>query len=165
VGFVCSVCGEFHAERLLDIRLALPEPIHALDEGERARRAWLAEDFAVLDERHFYLRGLLEIPVLELDSRFGYGVWLEVQQEDFQYLLEHWGDPAQDSFDPVAATLANELAPYDGTEGLHVAVQPVSAESLPSVRLLADEHPLCLDQRNGISAARSEELAATVLHH
>jgi len=48
---------------------------------------------------------------------------------------------------------------------MHVAIQPVSAESLPSVRLLADEHPLCLDQRNGISAARSEELAATVLHH
>jgi hypothetical protein len=165
MGFVCSVCGEFHAERLLDIRMTLPEPIHALDEDERARRTWLADDFAVLDERRFYLRGLLEIPVRELDSRFGYGVWVEVAEADFQHLLEHWHDPAQGSFAPVDARLANELAPYDATEGLPVAIEPVSAESLPSVRLLGDEHPLCIDQRYGISAARSDELAATVMRH
>jgi len=50
VGFVCSVCGEFHAERLLDVRLTLPEPIHVLDDDERARRALLDDDFARSEE-------------------------------------------------------------------------------------------------------------------
>jgi len=57
--FVCSVCGERHDERLLDIRLGLPHDIHRLDADARARRAWLADDFAVLDDERFFVRGLL----------------------------------------------------------------------------------------------------------
>jgi hypothetical protein len=163
VGFVCSVCGEFHAERLLDVRLTLPEPIHVLAEEERAERAWLADDFAVLDEERFYVRGLLEIPVPELDAYFGYGVWIEVPQPDFQRLLEHWRDPEQADFDAIDGALANDLAPYVGTEGLEVSLQPVSADRLPAVWLEAD-HPLGRDQAAGISTARTDELAATVLH-
>jgi hypothetical protein len=164
VGFVCSVCGEFHAERLLDIRLTLPDPIHALDEADRERRAWLAEDFAVLDEERFYVRGLLGLRVPELDRSFGYGVWIEVAAGDFRHLLEHWRDPDQAAFDPVEGTLANELSPYVGTEGLACSLQPVSVDRLPAVHLATGEHPLVLDQRAGITTARTEELAATVLH-
>jgi hypothetical protein len=164
VGFVCSVCGEFHAERMLDIRLSLPEPIYALADDERASRAWIADDFAVLDEEHFYLRGLLEIPVPELDSRFGYGTWVEVSAADFNDLLEHWYDADQSRLPTVDATLANELAPYADTAGLAVRVRPVSAERLPAVELADADHPLVAEQQAGISTARSDELAAAVLH-
>ena len=164
MGFVCSVCGEFHAERLLDIRLSLPDAIHALPEDERAARAWLSEDFAVLDERIYYVRGLLELPIPELGSKFGYGVWAELEPEHFNHLLEHWHDEEQEDFHPIAARLANDLAPFDETAGLPIVLQPLSADRLPAVRVRAAGHPLCNAQRDGISAARSEELAATVLH-
>jgi hypothetical protein len=64
----------------------------------------------------------------------------------------------------VDATLANELAPYAETSGLAVRVRPVSAERLPAVELADADHPLVAEQQAGISAARSDELAATVLH-
>lgn len=162
MGFVCSVCGEFHADRMLDIRLSLPEPIFALDDDERRARAWLADDFAVLDESRFFVRGLLELPIPELETRFGYGTWVEVSGDEFRQLLEHWQDP--DQFPPVEGTLANELAPYRGTEGLRATLRPVSVDSLPSVTLDDAAHPLVGDQQDGISADRSDELAATVLH-
>jgi len=162
MGFVCSVCGEFHAERMLDIRLSLPGPIFALDDEERDARAWLADDFAVLDEDRFFVRGLLELPILELGSRFGYGTWVEVGGDEFRQLLEHWQDP--DQFAPVKGTVANELAPYVGTEGLPATLSPVSVDTLPSVTLDDAAHPLVADQQAGITADRSDELAATVRH-
>jgi hypothetical protein len=162
MGFVCSVCGEFHAERMLDVRLSLPDPIFALDDEERDARAWLADDFAVLDEERFFVRGLLELPILELGSRFGYGTWVEIGGDEFRQLLEHWQDP--DQFAPVKGTVANELAPYVGTEGLRATLSPVSVDTLPSVTLDDAAHPLVTDQQAGITAGRSDELAATVRH-
>ncbi|MDX6485282.1 MAG: hypothetical protein QOF43_435 [Gaiellaceae bacterium] len=162
MGFVCSVCGEFHDERMLDIRLGLPDAIHALTDEEREKRAWLSDDFAVLDDEHFYVRGLLDIPIPELEARFGYGIWAEVTQEEFLQLMGRWNDPVQP--EPLEAVLANELSPYAGTAGLRVLFRPVSADRLPAVTLLDADHELVADQQRGISATRSDELAATVLH-
>jgi hypothetical protein len=162
VAFVCSVCGEFHAERMLDIRMGLPDLIYDLDADERRRRAWLADDFAVLDDSHFFVRGLLEIPIPELESRFGYGTWLEVEQPEFQQLMRQWNDPEQ--FPPVVGALANELEPYTATKGLRAVLNPTAPEKLPSVDLEDSEHELFSDQRHGISAARSDVLGSTVLH-
>ena len=164
MGFVCSVCGAFHAERMLDIRFGLPDSIHNLNDGDRERRAWIADDFAVLDDSRFYVRGLLEIPIPELEARFGYGVWLEVEQADFAEVLEHWQDPEQSAFAPTPGLLANEVAPYVATNGLPARLQPISADLLPTVELMDSTHPLALDQRRGISAPESDRLAATVLH-
>jgi len=162
MGFVCSVCGAFHAERMLDTRMSLPDPIFSLDDDERERRAWLADDFAVLDDDRFFVRGLLELPIRDLQARFGYGTWIEVEGDAFRQLIEHWDDP--DQFSPVEGTVANELAPYVGTAGLAARLNPVSLDELPAVTLADSPHPLVADQQRGISTDRSEELAATVLH-
>jgi hypothetical protein len=162
MGFVCSVCGEVHAARMLDIRMELPDPIYELPDGERERRTWLADDFAVLDDSRFFVRGLLEIPIPELRENFGYGVWAEIEQEQFTHLLERWGNP--DQFDPFEAALANELTPYAGTAGLRAELRPVSVDKLPTIRLLETEHELVADQRRGISVRRSDELAALAQH-
>jgi len=162
VAFTCSVCGQHHDERLLDIRLGLPGDIHALDADERAERAWLADDFAVLDERRFFVRGLLELPIPELDDRFAYGTWCEVTMVDFQELMRRWHSDEQ--FAPVDCVLANELDPYRDTTGLRATLHATSADKLPTVDLAEASHELVHAQREGITAGRSDELAAVVLH-
>jgi hypothetical protein len=162
VPFTCSVCGQHHDERLLDIRLGLPHDIHRLDTDERARRTWLAEDFAVLDDSRFFVRGLLELPIPELESRFAYGTWCEVEMPDFQELMRHWRDEGQ--FAPVDCVVANELEPYRDTIGLPATLHATSPEKLPTVDLGDAPHTLVHDQREGITAGRSDELAAVVLH-
>ena len=160
--FVCSLCGEHHDERLLDIRLGLPDVVHALDADERRRRAWLADDFAVLDDERFFVRGLLELPIPELDGRFAYGSWVEVSMPDFQELMRHWYDEAQ--FDDVECTVANELEPYRGTLGLRATLRATAPDRLPAIELAAAAHELVGAQHDGISLRRSDELAAVVLH-
>jgi hypothetical protein len=162
VGFTCSVCGRFHDERMLDIRMGLPDDIHALPEDEREERVWLSEDFAVLDDERFFVRGLLELPIPELGDRFAYGAWVEVALQDFGKLMKRWTDPKQ--FTPVAVVLANELSPYRSTTWLRAELRPTTPDQLPAIELADGEHPLIQDQRRGITAARSDELAAVVLH-
>jgi len=162
VGFVCSVCGEHHDERLLDIRLGLPDSIHALDPDDRDGRTWLGDDFAVLDEERFFVRGLLELPIPELANRFGYGAWVEVPMQTFRTLMARWHEPEQ--FEPATGYLANTLEPYEGTIGLEATLRAISADRLPAIDLADAAHPLVRDQRHGITAERSDELAAVVLH-
>lgn len=160
--FVCSVCGERHDDRLLDIRLGLPHDIHLLDADARTRRAWLADDFAVLDDERFFVRGLLELPIPELGDRFAYGSWVEVSMPDFQELMRRWHDDEQ--FDVVECTVANELEPYRDTLGLCAALRATAPDKLPAIELADAPHALVHDQQAGISLDRSDELAAVVLH-
>lgn len=162
MGFTCSVCGAVHDDRLLDVRLGLPDDIHALSAEERGRRTRLDDDFAVLDDRRFFVRGLLELPIPELGDRFGYGAWVEVGRRHFRKLMTRWHEPEQ--FGPVDGVLANELAPYARTTGLAVTLRATTPDRLPAIELAETGHPLLADQRRGITATRSDELAAVVLH-
>jgi hypothetical protein len=160
--FVCSLCGQHHDERLLDIRLGLPHVIHALDPDERTRRAWLADDFAVLDDERFFVRGLLALPIPGIDDRFAYGTWVEVSMPDFRELMRRWHDEEQ--FGPVECTVANELEPYRNTLDLRATLRATAPDELPAVELADAAHELVGAQQRGISVRRSDELAATVLH-
>ena len=165
VGFTCAVCGETHAGETRDIRLALPEPIFVLDEDARERRAWVGEDSAVLQSpggERFFVRALLELPLVDEDGYFGYGTWIEVGHQDFDELGRLWHDEEGWRSDPFEGTLANELSPYAATEGLPVRIQLRDVQLLPLVELADGEHDLVRAQRRGISAHRVHELAATV---
>ena len=165
MGFTCVVCGETHAGDTRDIRLGLPQPIFLLDEEERRRRAYVEDDFAVLHgqgQDRYYVRALLELPIEGEDGYFGYGAWVEVSKEDVATLGELWDDEEGWRSEPFAGTLANELHPYAFTEGLPVRLRLRDVKLLPLVELDDSNHELVRAQRNGISAHRAHELAATI---
>ena len=166
MGFTCAVCGETHAGETRDIRLGLPQPIFLLDEEERAERARVGDDSAVLEDRgreRFFVRGLLELPIADEEGYFGYGTWVEVSAPDFAALGELWDDEEGWRAEPFAGTLANELSPYAFTEGLPVRIRLRDVSLLPLVDLEDGEHELVRAQRHGISGHRAHQLAATVL--
>lgn len=168
MGFVCSVCGEYHEELMLDIRAGLPEPVFQLSDAEREERAEVSDDWCVFRDldgvEHFYVRSLVEIPIPSLDDQFAYGVWVEVTPQTFARLGDLWHDERGPEEPAFPATLANELAPYEDTLGLPVMVQLREVERLPSAELVETDHLLRDEQSNGITEARAQELAATVLH-
>jgi len=168
VGFVCSVCGEHHDELMLDIRMGLPEPVFELSDEERAEQAEFGDDsgiYRAADGReHYYVRALLEIPIPSLDRYFGYGAWIEVDGASYDRLGELWDNESGREEPPFSGRLANELAPYEGTFGLPVMLQLREVELLPTVELVETDHPLRAEQQSGISEARAQELASTVMH-
>ena len=166
MAFTCDVCGETHAGETRDIRMGLPQPIFLLDEEERELVARVGDDSAVLrkgDRERFFVRALLELPIAGEEGYFGYGAWIEVSEHDFAALCELWDDEDGWRSEPFPGTLANELSPYAFTEGLPVRIRLRDVQLLPLVDLEDGEHELVRAQRQGISAHRAHQLAATVV--
>jgi hypothetical protein len=162
VGFTCDVCGETHAGVTRDIRMGLPDPIFLLDEDERERRAYVEDDFALLDGEdgaRYFVRALLELPIVGEEGYFGYGAWVEVSEADVNMLRELWNDDAGAQAGPFCGTLANELGPYAFTEGLPVRITLREVQLLPLVELDDGAHELVRAQRHGISPHRAHQLA------
>jgi hypothetical protein len=165
MGYTCSVCGAYHDGELRDIRMTLPEAVFRLEQREREERAWVGEDSSVLrdgDGERYFVRGLLELPLRNVDDRFAYGVWVEVGAEEFSALGKLWHDPDGHRHEPFAGTLANELMPYRDTVGLPVDLRLRDVRVLPLVELSFGEHPLVRDQHAGISDHHAHELGAAV---
>jgi hypothetical protein len=165
--WTCSVCGEQHEEELRDIRAGLPEPVFDLSETEREERSEVGDDWCrFVDENattHFYVRGVLHLPIKRSPDDFRFGVWVEVGEGDFYRLGDIWHDEEQ-ATRPFFGRLANELNLYDETTGLPVAIQMRAEGHLPAVILLDAQHRIVSDQRDGIDVSRAQQLAETVLH-
>lgn len=166
MGYTCSVCGEYHDELTLDIRLGLPDDVFVLSAEERERATEQGDDWCILraGQSRFFIRALLEIPVPELETYFGYGLWAELDEVGFERIRGLWDDPRGAAEPPFTALVANELAPYEATTGLRVLIHLRDVDLLPSAELADAGHEIVADQRDGITALRAQELAATVAH-
>jgi hypothetical protein len=166
LGFVCSFCGQQHDEQMLDIRAQFPDPVFVLSDEERASRADFGDDAGVLDpdssNARFFVRGLVELPIRELDDFFAYGAWAEVDEDSFGRIGDLWWDESGSDEPPFPAVLANELEPYVATTGLACELQLREVNRVPSITMRSEDHPLSSDQSSGITLQRVHELAATV---
>ena len=165
MGFVCTVCGQYHDERLLDAVAPVPDRWLELSRWQRVRSRRARSICRIRDglRDRFYLRGIVELPVAELDDSFRWGVWAEVGREDFERAWKRWDD-ADAAGDEYRGTLDNHL-PYPAeTRGLAVLLRERGGDDVPLIEVLEDAHPLAHEQRSGISVERADELAAPYVH-
>jgi hypothetical protein len=164
--FVCSFCGEHHDEELLDMRARFPDAVFELSDEQRGDRVDAGDDACVLDGgsggARYFVRGLLELPIHDLDESFAYGTWVEVDQSAFHRIGVLWRDPRASEEPPFSGFLANELEPYEGTSGLPAELKLEDVEHVPSIRVLEPTHPLHEDQALGITGRRAHELLSVL---
>lgn len=163
MGYVCARCGEFHSE--------LPFAFHArapaiwTSDLERDPDSTLDDELCVVRGEHFFVHGVLELPVHDADQTFHWGVWVSLSADNFQRTIDLWETEGRETEPPYFGWLMSELPVYDpSTLSLrtHVHTQPVGTR--PRVELEPTDHPLAIEQREGISRTRVEEIAA-MLHH
>ena len=82
-GFICDTCGKFDAELPMDFAVATPFPSLAIPAAERSARCYLTSDVCVIDAKEFYIRGCLEIPVIDGPRPFAWGVWVSLGEKSF----------------------------------------------------------------------------------
>jgi hypothetical protein len=79
-------------------------------------------------------------------------------------MIQLWHDPKIVDEPPYFGWLSNKLPGYPNTLNLKTTVQSKNVNWRPYIRLEPTEHPLAVEQRNGISSARVQELAALTAH-
>jgi hypothetical protein len=124
----------------------------------------ILDEVCVIDDEHFFIRGNIHIPVHGHESPFGWTVWTTLSRASFERALQFWESPERVNEPPYFGWLNNLLPPYPSTINLatHVHTQPIGVR--PLVELEPTDHPLAVEQRQGITLARVQEIAEIMLH-
>jgi hypothetical protein len=157
--FTCSVCGQEHPGLPADWAYKLPDDVWEIPEPERQERAFFNDDFCQFGER-FFIRCVLEVPFVDQDGAFAWGVWAEV---DWAVFERYWKTFEEDgSSEPMrSGSLANALAPYPDISGSPVLIRFRDATKRPSLNLHADDDSiLANEQRRGIDGTRHHDILA-----
>ena len=153
--FRCATCAKEH-DGLPDLGMEAPDPYLDVPEDERAARTTFTLDrCTVLDDdgKHFFVRGVISIPIHDQAEPFGLGVWVSQSQTNFERYARN------EEMAPTFGWLVNELAHYEQpTFLLKTRVHFRAGNQRPAIELEATDHPLALEQRNGISLARAWEI-------
>jgi hypothetical protein len=167
--WTCSVCGADHEGIPLD--WGFPKPAYWDDERD-APRGFLDSDRCVIPhdggDTDFLVRGVIELPIVDGagadEAAFGIGVWVSLSERNFTWYTEHPEAGTAEQGDPWFGWLSNSIPVYPETLSLKTAVDLRGGVLRPRIRVEPTDHPLSLDQRNGITLARAQELSDRWLH-
>lgn len=125
----------------------------------------LSSDQCVIKGQHFFIRGLIEIPVHGGQDVFSWGVWISLSRDNFARAVEVWDAEGREAEKPYFGWLSTELALYsESTTDLKTNAHTRPVGKRPSIELEPTDHPLAVEQRTGITLDRVREIATMVLH-
>jgi hypothetical protein len=163
--WTCRCCGGQFDELPLNFASAAPGPWLELTEEERSARGKIDSDICVIDRQQFFVRGCLEVPIIDYSTAFVWGIWISVAKPSFRRVLDLWNAEVRESEPPLFGWLCNTIYGYPDTYGLKTNVHLRNNRERPFVELEPTDHPLAIEQRTGISLSRAEEIVATLLPH
>jgi hypothetical protein len=162
-GYVCRTCGKFHAELPMDFYDPAPAPFYVIPKKERKARCQLTSDLCMIDGKRYFIRGCLEIPVVDGPRPFVWGVWTSLSKKNFDRTVKLWDTPGKENEPPYFGWLYTVLPLYPYTIRLRAQVQTRPGNLRPLVILEPTDHPLAVEQREGITLARVREMAEALL--
>ena len=161
--FRCQTCGEIH-KGMPGFGAVAPLSYYAIPEAERASRCEVGSDECVIDRASFFVRGCLEIPVHGADEPLIWGVWVSLSEQNFKAWLGVFEQEHRSHLGPFFGWLNAWLKPYPETMDLKTRVHLRDQGLRPWIELEPTDHPLALEQRNGISVDRVAEIYAIMMH-
>ncbi len=163
LGFTCSCCDARHPELPMNYTAEAPavwDPAFA-----DADDCLLSSDQCVIRARFYFVKGLVEIPVIGSDERFSWGVWVSLSRENFSQAADLWDTPGREFEEPYFGRLSTDLLAYSPTTlNLKTNLHTRPLGERPFVELEPTDHPLAVEQRTGITRDRVREIAAAVFH-
>ena len=156
MSYRCTICGESH-DGLPDIAADRPDHWWSVPEPERTERIWLTSDLCVIDGKDYFIRGVVEIPIHEQAEPFGFGVWVSQKKDNFFAYVENWDS---DEIGPFCGWLCTRIRYYsEDTTGLKTMAHFRTGGLRPSIELEPTDHPLAVDQCQGMTLAKAWEIA------
>ncbi|WP_345059561.1 DUF2199 domain-containing protein [Hymenobacter glaciei] len=162
-GFTCSRCGVFHAEFPMCFGAAFPEYYFSIPPEERDDRVELTESLCVVDETHFFIRGRVEIPIIDSDELFCWNVWVSVSEDNFRRTNEVWNDPQRVNEPAYFGWLQTQLPGYADTLNIKTMVHTQAVGVIPRIEI-EEGHNLAEEQQAGITWQRVTELVEIAMH-
>ncbi|MBD1865643.1 DUF2199 domain-containing protein [Trichocoleus desertorum] len=155
----CTICEQDHSDVPMDIAQPRPIDYYAIPPEARDERITITADLCCIDDKRYFLRGYMPIPVQDSPEVFGWGVWTEVEENSFYRYIELYEvDGTKEP--PFPGLLSAALNCYQpSTYQLPLYVQLRGAQDRPLLSFPEQvQHPLAQEQRDGITMARVYEI-------
>lgn len=162
-GYRCSRCGAWHAELPLAYSAEAPDLWHMVSDEQRARSE-CSSDQCVIDGRYYFVRGCIEVPVLDGPGPLVWGVWVSLSATSFRRMQELWETPGRETEPPCFGWLNTQLPGYPTVLQVKTMVHYRPVGERPWIEVEPGGHPVAAEQCHGITWARVQEIAETVLH-
>jgi hypothetical protein len=163
-GFTCATCGNYHDELPLCFGAAVPDYYYTIPPEERETRIENSADWCVIDDEHFFIRGKIEIPILDHPEKLVWNVWTSLSEQNFVRAQELWHDPLRVVEEPYFGWLQTVVPGYDNTLNIKTWVHTQVVGIAPQIEVFEEAHPLMLDQRKGIMLAHVQQIVEKLLH-
>lgn len=161
--FSCKCCGDEH-EGIPDLAFDAPSYYEQLSEEQKRTIATKSEDFCIIADEDFFIRGILLIPIIGLDTQFGLGVWVSLSRENFKRYIELYEASDVSGEGPYFGWFSNHMPWYPETLSLKTNVHLQPYPHRPQIELQPTDHPLSMHQHHGIDLATLQEFIEANLH-
>jgi hypothetical protein len=160
---MCAGCGEIHSG-LFD--LASPKPDYWSDGDEPQPNGAvlnsqhvLTGDLCIINGGHYFVRAVLRLPIIGLPNEsFGYGVWAALSKENFDLYLAEFDEGLKNNVGPWPGWLSNAIVGYPDTMNMKCKVYPQPLRKRPLIHLDDSDHPLAVEQIEGVTLDRLFEI-------
>jgi hypothetical protein len=107
------------------------------------------------------VRALIRLPIVGTHTAFEWGVWVSLSEENIERTAELWETPGREVEPPMFGWLSSDLPGYEpSTIELKTMVHTQPVGLRPLVEVEPTDHPLAVEQREGITTERVREFSA-----
>jgi len=150
LSFTCATCGNLH-EGFPALAFKAPAPWEWATEAEREADWKLQSDFCRFKDVDFYVRAVLVLPIVDSEHTLEFGVWSTLSKANIDRYWDTFEDEDQSKLGPMFGWFSNVVPGYPDTMGLKCQVLPQDHRQRPLIELEPSDHPLAVQQRQGIS--------------
>ncbi|HEY7406392.1 MAG TPA: DUF2199 domain-containing protein [Candidatus Angelobacter sp.] len=166
----CGHCDNWHTGPCLDV--GSDSPYYWSKEHERAAKfagllpkwskkrkaTFLDEDYCAIEDRNFFIRGLIHLPIIGAAETFRWGVWGSLSRDNFQRLIDMDEDPKRTELPAMFSWLSTRLPEYPDTLSLKMHAHIQEPGLRPHFHLELTDHPLSKEYHKGITPERVKEI-------
>lgn len=166
----CSSCDDWHTGPCLDF--SYDSPHYWLDQHEEDRRrasllpsgskqgarTFLNEDYCAIDDHDFFVRGIIELPIIGTAENLRWGVWGSLSRANFSKLLKMEVNAHRIELAPMFAWLSTKIPEYPDTLNLKMHAHIQAPNLRPKFELEPTDHPLAQEYHRGIEPERVKEI-------
>lgn len=157
--WICPTCGETH-DGLPAVVASAPFVWDQASGQERDDDFDLTSDTCIWKDEHYFLRGVLELPLMDREGVLSFGVWTSLSRENFlRYLptFEEENQADRVEFPPMFGWFSNRLPGYPETLNLKCSVYARTGGLRSLIELDVSDHPLAIAQTEGIPFSQAVE--------
>lgn len=166
----CGTCDEWHTGPCLDF--GYESPHYWCKEHEEANHraallpSWsenrgetfLDDDYCAINNEDFFVRGLIELPIIGTAQTFCWGVWGSVSRENFETLIKSGEDINRVELPEMFSWLSTQIPEYPDTLNLKMYARVQEPGRRPTFEVERSDHLLSQEYHNGITPGRVKEI-------